>query len=63
MQGKRLMNAILEQPHIYHITHVDNLEAIIKDGGLYSNAAMIKKGRSLTILVLVILNIGGSHCL
>jgi hypothetical protein len=31
-------------PCIYHITHVDNLSAIIADGGLISDAAMIARG-------------------
>lgn len=31
-------------PRIYHITHVDNLPAIIADGGLISDAAMIARG-------------------
>jgi len=32
------------RPKIYHITHVDNLAAIIADGGLISDAAMIARG-------------------
>jgi len=32
------------QPYIYHITHVDNLPSIIKDGGLWSDAEMIARG-------------------
>jgi hypothetical protein len=31
-------------PCIYHITHVDNLPAIIANGGLISDAAMIARG-------------------
>lgn len=31
-------------PCIYHITHVDNLLAIIANGGLFSDAAMIARG-------------------
>jgi hypothetical protein len=33
-----------EHPRIYHITHVDNLPAIIAEGGLVSDAAMINRG-------------------
>jgi len=32
------------QPKIYHITHVRNLQSIIADGGLVSDAAMIARG-------------------
>lgn len=32
------------RPKIYHITHVDNLVAILADGGLHSDAAMIARG-------------------
>jgi hypothetical protein len=32
------------RPKIYHITHVDNLAAIVADGGLVSDAAMIARG-------------------
>ncbi len=32
------------QPKIYHITHVDNLPAIIAEGSLVSDAAMIARG-------------------
>ena len=31
-------------PSIYHITHVDNLAAIVASGGLISDAAMIQRG-------------------
>ncbi len=31
-------------PKIYHITHVDNLQSIIADGGLVSDAAMADRG-------------------
>lgn len=31
-------------PHIYHITHVDNLPSILSSGGLWSDAAMINRG-------------------
>jgi hypothetical protein len=36
------------RPKIYHITHVDNLPAIISDGGLISDAAMIARGGPAT---------------
>ena len=32
-----------EQPKIYHITHIDNLPSIVKEG-LVSDAAMIARG-------------------
>ena len=32
------------QPKLYHITHVDNLPAILVAGGLWSDAAMIARG-------------------
>ena len=41
------MNAMPARPHIYHITHVDNLSSIIEDGGLWSDVAMITRGRSI----------------
>ncbi|GIW72677.1 MAG: hypothetical protein KatS3mg102_2219 [Planctomycetota bacterium] len=31
-------------PKIYHITHVDNLAAIVADGALLSDAAMVRRG-------------------
>ena len=31
-------------PKIYHITHVDNLPQILRDGELYSDAAMVNRG-------------------
>jgi hypothetical protein len=31
-------------PKIYHITHVDNLGSIIRDGGIISDAAMVARG-------------------
>jgi hypothetical protein len=38
------------QPKIYHITHVDNLAAIVTEGVLLSDAAMIvREGPSVTI--------------
>jgi hypothetical protein len=33
-----------ERPKIYHITHVDNLGAIIADGGLVSDRQMVGRG-------------------
>lgn len=35
--------AVPAQPKLYHITHVDNLPAILA-GGLWSDAAMIARG-------------------
>lgn len=35
-------------PFIYHITHVNNLPDIIKDGGLWSDADMIAQGKTQT---------------
>jgi hypothetical protein len=31
-------------PKIYHITHVDNLASIVRDGALFSDAVMIARG-------------------
>lgn len=31
------------RPQIFHITHVDNLASIVRDGGLYSDAEMISR--------------------
>ena len=36
--------AVPDQPKLYHITHVDNLPAILAAGGLSSDAAMIAQG-------------------
>ena len=38
------MNAVPARPRIYHITHVDNLPSIIRDGGLWSDAELIARG-------------------
>ncbi|AEG15151.1 hypothetical protein Desku_1571 [Desulfofundulus kuznetsovii DSM 6115] len=38
------MKVIPTQIHIYHITHINNLPSIIKDGGLWSDAKMIARG-------------------
>jgi hypothetical protein len=38
------MTAPPEKPKIYHITHVDNLEAIVASGGLVSDAEMLRRG-------------------
>ncbi len=38
------MTAPPDRPKIYHITHVDNLAAIISDGCLVSDRVMIDRG-------------------
>ena len=40
------MRAVPERPKLYHITHVDFLPAIIRDGCLYSEASL--KARAMT---------------
>jgi hypothetical protein len=40
------VSAVPAQPKIYHITHVDNLAAIINDRKLVSDATMIERGGS-----------------
>ncbi len=32
------------RPKLYHITHVDNLQSIVADGGLFSDAELIRRG-------------------
>lgn len=44
------MSPVPAQPKIYHITHVDNLAAIIREGVLLSDATMLARGGpSITI--------------
>lgn len=38
------MESVLADPRIYHITHVDNLPAIIEEGQLVSDAEMVIRG-------------------
>jgi len=38
------MSAPPKRPKIYHITHYSNLESIISNGRIYSDAVMIQKG-------------------
>lgn len=38
------MPAMPAAPKLYHITHVDNLPSILRDGGLWSNAEVIARG-------------------
>ena len=40
-----MSNALSATPCIYHITHVNNLSSIIEEGGLWSDAAMLKQGK------------------
>jgi len=44
------MTSTPARPKIYHITHVDNLAAIIADGGLVSDATMIARGGPQTAI-------------
>jgi hypothetical protein len=44
------MSAPPANPKVYHITHVDNLAAIIGDGGLVSDATMIARGGPATTI-------------
>lgn len=39
-----MTTSIPNQPKIYHITHVRNLETIVKDGALWSDAQRIARG-------------------
>ena len=38
------MSPVPAQPKIYHITHVDNLAAIVREGVLLSEATMLATG-------------------
>lgn len=38
------MSPVPARPQLYHITHVENLARIIADGGLQSDAALMKQG-------------------
>ncbi len=42
------MTFMPSRPFIYHITHVNNLPYIIKEGGLWSDADMIAQGKNQT---------------
>ncbi|MCI9882295.1 MULTISPECIES: DarT ssDNA thymidine ADP-ribosyltransferase family protein [Methylobacterium] len=35
-------------PKIYHVTHVDNLPNIIRDGRLYSDSVMVEEAKACT---------------
>ena len=35
-----------DRPQLYHITHMDNLPSIMRDSGLWSDAAMMTPGRA-----------------
>ena len=41
------MTRIPENPKVYHITHVNNLEGIIRDGGLFSDAEIQRRRQSI----------------
>ena len=38
------MSPVPAQPMIYHITHVDNLAAIVREGVLISDTTMLERG-------------------
>jgi hypothetical protein len=38
------VSAVPERPKLYHITHVDNLASILRDGALFSEAALLERG-------------------
>lgn len=38
------MSSVPAQPKIYHVTHVDNLAAIVREGVLVSDATMLARG-------------------
>lgn len=38
------MTAVPSAPKLYHITHIDNLPSILRDGGLLSDVAMTERG-------------------
>lgn len=42
------MTAVPADPFIYHITHVDNLPGILREGGLWSDAQRIARGLAST---------------
>lgn len=42
--------AVPEHPKIYHIVHVDRLESIIKDGGLFADSELGDRARAGTVI-------------
>ena len=41
------MTVVPDRPCIYHISHVENLPSILAEGGLWSEAAMIARGKQV----------------
>ena len=39
-----------DTPKIYHILHRDRLESVIKDGFLFSDAEMLRRGKTGTTI-------------
>jgi hypothetical protein len=44
------MSPLPDNPKIYHITHVENVEKIVRDGALWSDAERIRRGLACEIV-------------